>query len=95
MRPEDMAPGAMMTVYPFRESERGDEEQLRKVEDAADAPAMLRFRPESAVVQQRSGSATVEFVAYSKICTHLGCPRLCTTPRPASASAPATSPRLT
>ena len=75
VRPEDMAPGAMMTVYPFRESERGDGEQLRKVEDAADAPAMLvRFRAETAVTQQRPGFGYGQFVAYSKICTHLGCP---------------------
>ena len=64
MRPEDMAPGAMMTVYPFRESERGDEEQLRKVEDAADAPAMLiRFRPEA--LQQRSGFGYGQFAPRS------------------------------
>ncbi len=75
VRPEDMAPGAMMTVYPYRESERGDEERLRKVDDAADAPAMLiRFRAGSAVTQQRPGYNYGQFAAYSKICTHLGCP---------------------
>ena len=75
VRPEDMASGAMMTVYPFRESERGDEEKLRTIEDAADTPAMLiRFRPGTAVVQQRPGFGYGQFAAYSKICTHLGCP---------------------
>ncbi|HZE02715.1 MAG TPA: menaquinol-cytochrome C reductase, partial [Pseudonocardiaceae bacterium] len=35
LRPEDMKPGAMMTVFPFRESDRGDEELLVAAEHAS------------------------------------------------------------
>jgi quinol---cytochrome c reductase iron-sulfur subunit len=75
VRPEDMDPGGLLTVYPFRESERGDEERRRQVDEAADAPAMLiRFRADRPVTQQRPGYNYGQFAAYSKICTHLGCP---------------------
>ena len=67
----------METVFPFRESERGDEEALLKALRRSDNPAMLiRLRPGTPVIQ-RPGQEDLhygDFYAYSKICTHLGCP---------------------
>ncbi|MFP5020599.1 cytochrome bc1 complex Rieske iron-sulfur subunit [Pseudonocardia phyllosphaerae] len=77
VRPEDMEPGAMMTVFPYRESERGNDEELLKAQRASDAPVMLiRLRP-GTVVESRPGQENFnygEYYAWSKICTHLGCP---------------------
>ena len=77
VRPEDQDPGSMETVFPFRESERGDEEALLHALRRSDNPVMLiRLRP-GTVVTQRSGQETYhygDFYAYSKLCTHLGCP---------------------
>jgi ubiquinol-cytochrome c reductase iron-sulfur subunit len=77
VRPEDQEPGSMETVFPFRESERGDEEALAAALRASDTPVMLiRLRPGQPVVQ-RTGQANFhygDYYAYSKICTHLGCP---------------------
>jgi ubiquinol-cytochrome c reductase iron-sulfur subunit len=77
VRPEDLAPGAMVAVVPFRESERGNEGQLLAADRAADTPVMLirlpqdtRFTPQPG----REGFAYGEYVAFSRICTHLGCP---------------------
>ncbi|WP_188943982.1 cytochrome bc1 complex Rieske iron-sulfur subunit [Nakamurella endophytica] len=67
VRPEDIAAGALVTVYPA-------------VPDsvmAGDAPVMLfRLRPNTPV-RIRDGQDGFEygdFYAYSKICTHVGCP---------------------
>jgi ubiquinol-cytochrome c reductase iron-sulfur subunit len=77
VRPEDQEPGSMETVFPFRESERGDPEALVAGLRGSDTPVMLiRLRPDQPVVQ-RSGQENFHFgdyYAYSKICTHLGCP---------------------
>ena len=77
VRPEDQEPGSMMTVFPFRESERGNEEALLEGVRRSDNPAMLiRLRPGSAFVPL-PGQETYtygDYVAYSKVCTHLGCP---------------------
>jgi ubiquinol-cytochrome c reductase iron-sulfur subunit len=77
VRPEDQAAGSMMTVFPFRESERDDEEALLHALRRADNPAMLiRLRP-GTEVNQAAGQEDYHFgdyYAYSKICTHLGCP---------------------
>jgi ubiquinol-cytochrome c reductase iron-sulfur subunit len=77
VRPEDQEPGSMETVFPFRESERGDEEALLKALRKSDNPVMLiKLRPGTPVVQ-RPGQEDLhygDFYAYSKICTHLGCP---------------------
>jgi ubiquinol-cytochrome c reductase iron-sulfur subunit len=77
VRPEDLAPGAMMTVVPFRESERGDEQALLDADRAADTPAMLIRFPPGTQVTPRPGQEDFgygEYVAFSRICTHLGCP---------------------
>jgi quinol---cytochrome c reductase iron-sulfur subunit len=77
VRPEDQEPGSMETVFPFRESERGDEEALAAALRRSDTPTMLiRLRPGQTVVQ-RQGQENFhygDYYAYSKICTHLGCP---------------------
>lgn len=76
-RPEDMEPRSMMTVFPYRDSDRGNEELLRAAEIATDAPVMLiRLRPGTQVVH-RPGQENFnygDYYAFSKICTHLGCP---------------------
>jgi ubiquinol-cytochrome c reductase iron-sulfur subunit len=77
VRPEDQAPGSMETVFPFRESERDDEEALIRGLRGSDTPVMLiRLRPDQHVVQ-REGQENFhygDYYAFSKICTHLGCP---------------------
>ncbi|WP_214368546.1 ubiquinol-cytochrome c reductase iron-sulfur subunit [Pseudonocardia sp. H11422] len=77
IRPEDMEPGSMETVFPFRESERGHDEELLHAQRASDAPVMLiRLRPGTKVVK-RAGQEDFnygDYYAFSKICTHLGCP---------------------
>lgn len=77
IRPEDMEPGSMQTVFPFRESERGNEEALLEAQKASDAPVMLiRLRPGTPTIK-RPGQEDFnygDYYAYSKICTHLGCP---------------------
>jgi len=79
VRPEDLEAGAMETVFPFKESERHDEEALIEAFIRVDNPVMLiRLRPEDAAkVVKREGQESFnygDFYAYSKICTHVGCP---------------------
>lgn len=79
VRPEDLDGGAIETVFPFRESERGDATALSAALHRSDNPVMLiRLRPDAAaVVVKRSGQEDFnygDYYAYSKICTHLGCP---------------------
>ncbi|MCP2165296.1 cytochrome bc1 complex Rieske iron-sulfur subunit [Goodfellowiella coeruleoviolacea] len=77
IRPEDMDAGGFETVFPFRESERDDPEKLAAALKRSDAPVMLiRLRPNQQVVK-RAGQEDFnygDFYAYSKVCTHLGCP---------------------
>ncbi len=77
VRPEDQSAGSMQTVFPFRESERGHPEALEAALKRSDNPVMLmRFRPGTPVIQ-RAGQEDFhygDFYAYSKVCTHLGCP---------------------
>lgn len=77
--PEDMDAGGLQTVFPFRESERGNEEKLRAALQRIDNPVMLiRLRPEDAArVIKRKGQENFnygDYYAYTKICSHLGCP---------------------
>ncbi len=79
VRPEDLDAGAMETVFPFRESERNDETALAHALKRADNPVMLiRLRTEdSDRAIRRKGQESFNFGdywAYSKLCTHLGCP---------------------
>jgi quinol---cytochrome c reductase iron-sulfur subunit len=77
LRPEDLAPGAMATVVPFRESDRGDEKLLVAADHSTDSPVMLvRFRPDMPVKAARGQERYNwgDYHAFSRICTHLGCP---------------------
>jgi ubiquinol-cytochrome c reductase iron-sulfur subunit len=77
VRPEDQDPGSMETVFPFRESDRDDEEALIRGLRGSDTPVMLiRLRPDEHVVH-RGGQENFnygDYYAFSKICSHLGCP---------------------
>lgn len=77
--PGDLATGGMETVFPFRESERYDEHALAAALKRSDSPVMLiRLRPQDGdEVVARAGQEDFNFgdyYAFSKICTHLGCP---------------------
>ena len=77
VRPEDQEPGSMMTVFPFRESERGDEEALLYALRRSDNPTMLiRLRPGTPITPApgQEDYHYGDYVAYSKVCSHLGCP---------------------
>lgn len=77
VRAGDLEPGAIETVYPFRESDRQDEERLSEVLRSPDSPVMLiRLRPNVPVIK-RAGQEDFNYgtlFAYSKICSHMGCP---------------------
>ncbi|GAA2864062.1 ubiquinol-cytochrome c reductase iron-sulfur subunit [Pseudonocardia halophobica] len=77
IRPEDVDPDGMVTVVPFRESERGDVEALHAAEMAPDNPVMLiRLPPGTRVdhLPRREDLHYGDYYAFSKVCTHLGCP---------------------
>jgi ubiquinol-cytochrome c reductase iron-sulfur subunit len=77
IRPEDLDVGGFETVFPFRESERNNPEALAEAFTRSDNPVMLiRVRPGQQVTK-RAGQENFnygDFYAYSKVCTHLGCP---------------------
>lgn len=79
IRADDLDAGGMETVFPFHESDREDPEKLAAIFNRSDAPVMLiRLRPEEAArVTKRKGQEDFnfgEYYAYSKVCTHVGCP---------------------
>jgi ubiquinol-cytochrome c reductase iron-sulfur subunit len=76
-RPEDLSAGGIATVFPYKRS--WSEQQAHDAMNASNSPVMLiRLRPDQAArVIQRKGQVDFhygDFYAYSKICTHLGCP---------------------
>lgn len=76
---EDLDAGAMETVFPYRESEEHDEHALSAAFKRVDNPVMLiRLRPtDAAKVVKRAGQEDYNFgdyYAYTKICSHVGCP---------------------
>ncbi len=84
MRPEDLDAGGMETVYPWRESD-GDgttvesSHKLTEIAMGVRNPVMLiRIRPEDMPrVVKRQGQESFNFgdlFAYTKVCSHLGCP---------------------
>jgi ubiquinol-cytochrome c reductase iron-sulfur subunit len=77
VRPEDLDAASIETVFPFRLSDLRDAETMSENLRASDAPVMLiRLRPGTQVIQ-RAGQEKFHFgdyYAYSKVCTHLGCP---------------------
>jgi ubiquinol-cytochrome c reductase iron-sulfur subunit len=77
VRPEDLDAAAMETVFPFRMSYLKDPEQMTEVLHASDSPVMLiRLRPGTQVIPRpgRENYHYGDYYAYSKVCTHLGCP---------------------
>jgi quinol---cytochrome c reductase iron-sulfur subunit len=84
MRPEDLDAGGMETVFPWRESD-GDgttvhsHELLGEIAMGVRNPVMLiRIKPiDMPKVVKRKGQESFnfgEFFAYTKVCSHLGCP---------------------
>jgi ubiquinol-cytochrome c reductase iron-sulfur subunit len=84
MRAEDLDAGGMETVFPWRESD-GDgttpesQEKLRAINQGVRNPVMLiRVRPSDMPrVVKRQGQESFNFgelFAYTKVCSHLGCP---------------------
>jgi quinol---cytochrome c reductase iron-sulfur subunit len=77
VRSGDLAPGAMETVFPFKESQRAHPEELAEVLRSSDSPVMLiNLRPNVPVIK-RAGQEDFNYgtlFAYSKICSHMGCP---------------------
>ena len=84
LRPEDLDAGAMETVFPWRESD-GDgttvesAEKLMHVSMGVRNPVMLiRIKPvDMPRVVKRQGQESFNFgdlFAYTKVCSHLGCP---------------------
>ncbi|PPJ19324.1 menaquinol-cytochrome C reductase [Nocardia nova] len=79
VRPEDLDAGAMETVFPWKEEWRGNEEEtLQSLRGIRNAVMLIRLRPEDGQKAiKRRGQESFNFGdywAYSKICTHLGCP---------------------
>ncbi|MBB4685147.1 cytochrome bc1 complex Rieske iron-sulfur subunit [Amycolatopsis jiangsuensis] len=79
VRAEDLDAGAMETVFPYRDSEKGDREALAEALTRVDNPVMLiRLRPtDAARVVKRKNQEDFNFgdyYAYTKICSHVGCP---------------------
>ncbi len=77
VRPEDLDAASMETVFPFRMSDLKDPKKLDHVLKESDTPVMLiRLRPGEQVTL-RSGQEDFhygDYYAFSKVCTHLGCP---------------------
>jgi len=84
MRPEDIDAGGMETVFPWRESD-GDgttvesHELLTHISFGVRNPVMLiRIKPvDMARVVKRQGQESFNFgelFAFTKVCSHLGCP---------------------
>jgi len=84
MRPEDIDAGGMETVFPYRDSD-GDgttvesHERLTHVAMGVRNPVMLiRIKPvDMPRVVKRKGQESFNFgelFAYTKVCSHLGCP---------------------
>ncbi len=84
MRPEDIDAGGMETVFPWRE-EDGDgttvesHERLTHISFGVRNPVMLiRIKPvDMARVVKRQGQESFNFgelFAFTKVCSHLGCP---------------------
>ncbi|MET8854510.1 ubiquinol-cytochrome c reductase iron-sulfur subunit [Amycolatopsis sp. NPDC004625] len=79
VKAEDLDAGAMVTVFPYRDTEAHDEEKLNAALTRVDNPVMLiRLRPtDAAKVVKRAGQEDFNFgdyYAYTKICSHVGCP---------------------
>lgn len=89
VRPEDLDAGSMETVFPMSEDMVNDadrydskrdvyEEHMHSVHGPRNAVMLIRLRHEDALKAiQRDGQEDFhygDYYAYSKICTHIGCP---------------------
>ncbi|AWB81546.1 menaquinol-cytochrome C reductase [Corynebacterium yudongzhengii] len=89
VRPEDLAAAGMETVFPLAEEHVNDgdrydenavvyEEHMHSIHGPRNAVMLIRLRPEDAEsVIEREGQEDFhygDYYAYSKICTHVGCP---------------------
>ncbi|AHI02905.1 menaquinol-cytochrome C reductase iron-sulfur subunit [Corynebacterium falsenii DSM 44353] len=89
VRPEDLDAGAMETVFPLPEEMVNDgelyspkrnvyEEHMHSIHGSRNAVMLIRLREADArKAVPRQGQETFhygEYFAYSKICTHIGCP---------------------
>jgi ubiquinol-cytochrome c reductase iron-sulfur subunit len=76
--PNDLAPGSIVTVFPGVREE--DENGFNGLTSASSPTLLIRLRP-GQQIKARKGQADygwpqqdVQYVAFSKICTHAGCP---------------------
>ncbi|NUS43927.1 MAG: ubiquinol-cytochrome c reductase iron-sulfur subunit [Mycobacteriaceae bacterium] len=79
VRPEDLDAGGLETVFPHKAEHKGNEEELlHELRGVRNGVMLIRFRPEDgARALKRKGQESFnygDYWAYSKICTHLGCP---------------------
>lgn len=89
LRPEDLSAGGMETVFPMTEEMVNDndkydaerdvyEEQMESIHGLRNAVMLIRLRHKDALnAVQRQGQEDFhygDYYAYSKICTHIGCP---------------------
>ncbi|MBJ8341770.1 MULTISPECIES: ubiquinol-cytochrome c reductase iron-sulfur subunit [Antrihabitans] len=79
VRPEDLDAGSMETVFPFKEAHRNDEHALfKELRGIRNSVMLIRLRTadaEKAIKRKGQESFNYgDYFAYSKICTHLGCP---------------------
>lgn len=89
MRPEDLAAAAMETVFPLAEEDVNDgdlydpkkdvyENHMHSIHGPRNAVMLIRLRSDDAAkVVEREGQEDFhygDYYAYSKICTHIGCP---------------------
>ncbi|MEU0545942.1 ubiquinol-cytochrome c reductase iron-sulfur subunit [Nocardia sp. NPDC005978] len=79
VRPEDLDAGSMETVFPWKEEWRGDEhatfQSLRGIRNAVMLIRLRTADAEAAIKRKGQESFNYgDYFAYSKICTHLGCP---------------------
>lgn len=84
VRPEDLDAGAMETVFPWRvsdglgETEESRHKLIEGMRDVTSPVMLIRLRPaDSAAVIKRKGQESFnygDYFAYTKVCSHLGCP---------------------
>lgn len=75
VRPGDMLPGSLETVYPYTEglAHQGDTPTML-IRMYQDQTERFDARPINEAEEWGGPARWNEYVAYSKICTHLGCP---------------------
>ncbi|MEE3852408.1 ubiquinol-cytochrome c reductase iron-sulfur subunit [Gordonia sp. LSe1-13] len=84
VRPEDLDAGAMETVFPWRvsdgygETEESRHKLIEGLRYVSNPVMLIRLRPEDAArAIKRRGQESFnygDYFAYTKVCSHLGCP---------------------